>query len=231
MKKIRKILSSLLAMSMMFTVLAVSASAAVPTAMSAEQLAYMDLDSAPYVLQQDILDARAEIIFEQSWTVDGAVSIINLDDGTEETLPEFSELFPGWDIPVHPYKMEIDYIPAIQAGSLDNGVNAILGVYPDNGYDSEPFTTFVGTGSWVGAYAWSSPVDGAHYNLGFTNTSTGQNLGWIYNLSGTQGAKVNTQTNMMYSVRGSVNRDEYAGGYYMIITDNSDVIGDFRPIP
>ena len=88
MKKIRKILSSLLAMSMMFTVLAVSASAAVPTAMSAEQLAYMDLDSAPYALQQDILDARAEIIFEQSWTVDGAVSIINLDDGTEETLPE-----------------------------------------------------------------------------------------------------------------------------------------------
>ena len=33
----------------------------------------------------------------QAWTVDGAV-VPYLPDGTKELLPEFSDLFPGWDV-------------------------------------------------------------------------------------------------------------------------------------
>lgn len=62
------------------------------------ELAYCNLDEAPEEWQDDILQAREEIIYSQSWTVDGACVIQN-EDGTIEELPEFSELFPEWDVP------------------------------------------------------------------------------------------------------------------------------------
>lgn len=67
------------------------------------ELAYCNLDEAPEEWQDDILQAREEIIYSQSWTVDVACVIQN-EDGTIEELPEFSELFPEWDVPqkIHP---------------------------------------------------------------------------------------------------------------------------------
>lgn len=66
---------------------------------STQKLAYMDIESAPEALQDDILAARAEIIFgEQAWTVDGAVQLVKAD-GTIQQLPEFKDLYPDWDIP------------------------------------------------------------------------------------------------------------------------------------
>lgn len=83
------------------------------------ELAYMDLESAPSALKDDILAARAEIIFgNQSWTVDGAVSIINLEDGTVTKLPEFSDLFPGWEIP-DTDMISVDIMPYAQNASID----------------------------------------------------------------------------------------------------------------
>jgi len=60
--------------------------------------AYMDIETAPEALESTILQAREEIIFSESWTVNGQGYTVRAD-GTVEYDPEFSYLFPNWDIP------------------------------------------------------------------------------------------------------------------------------------
>lgn len=62
--------------------------------------AYMDLEEATPAMQEKILEARNDIIFHNSWVVDGHNAYCERADGTIEVLPKFSELFPGWDVPV-----------------------------------------------------------------------------------------------------------------------------------
>ncbi len=66
----------------------------------AERYAYMDIDEAPGEIKELILAARKQIIYSKSWAADGVVGIVKHADGTEEQIPAFSELFPGWDLPV-----------------------------------------------------------------------------------------------------------------------------------
>ena len=65
----------------------------------AQSFAYMDLDAAPAELQETIRKAREVIIFSQSWVADGFECYVTSPDGTRETIPSFSELFPGWELP------------------------------------------------------------------------------------------------------------------------------------
>lgn len=63
--------------------------------------AYMALEEAPAELQETILEARAQIIFSESWVADGYEGQVTYPDGTVIDLPQFSELFPeDWEIPV-----------------------------------------------------------------------------------------------------------------------------------
>ena len=75
----------------------------------AEEYAYLDLDSASEELKEKILEARRIIIFHSRWVADGySGKIENLITGEAEPLPVFSELFPGWDLPVYdPTEVEI----------------------------------------------------------------------------------------------------------------------------
>lgn len=66
--------------------------------MDSFELAYADIYAAPEEWKEKILEARSEVIFSTSWAVNGAGCIVHTD-GTIEELPEFSELFPGWDVP------------------------------------------------------------------------------------------------------------------------------------
>ncbi len=59
----------------------------------------MDLDAAPAELQETIWKAREVIIYSQSWVADGFECYVTSPDGTRETIPSFSELFPGWELP------------------------------------------------------------------------------------------------------------------------------------
>ena len=70
----------------------------------AEALAYLDLDSAADEMKGRILEARRILIFSTSWVADGfSGSVQNVKTGEIiRTLPTFSELFPGWDLPVLP---------------------------------------------------------------------------------------------------------------------------------
>lgn len=69
--------------------------------LSTEAYAYMDLETASPEMQEKILKAREEIIFSQSWAADGCLGfLVDLKTGEMTQLPSFSELFPGWDLPI-----------------------------------------------------------------------------------------------------------------------------------
>ena len=65
----------------------------------AQSFAYMDLDAAPAELQETIRKAREVIIYSRAWVADGFECYVTSPDGTRETIPSFSELFPGWELP------------------------------------------------------------------------------------------------------------------------------------
>lgn len=68
----------------------------------AEEYAYLDLVSATEEMKEKILEARRTLIFHSRWVADGySGNIVNVITGEAEPLPTFSELFPGWDLPVY----------------------------------------------------------------------------------------------------------------------------------
>lgn len=68
----------------------------------AKKYAYLDYDSASPEMREKILAARNVIIYSTDWVADGYSGCIqDVETGeTIKTLPTFSELFPGWDMPV-----------------------------------------------------------------------------------------------------------------------------------
>lgn len=78
------------------------ADAGTMTREEAEEYAYQDYDTASPEMQTRILEARNAIIYSEAWVADGYSACI-MDTETGEvvrTLPAFSELFPGWALPV-----------------------------------------------------------------------------------------------------------------------------------
>ncbi len=65
----------------------------------AKKIAYQDLDSASEEMKAKILEARKLIINNTSWVADGYSGSRSDADGNFVSVPHFSELFPGWDLP------------------------------------------------------------------------------------------------------------------------------------
>ncbi|RKJ39955.1 hypothetical protein D7X94_10025 [Acutalibacter sp. 1XD8-33] len=67
------------------------------------ELAYSDIDAADARQREKILAARRVIIFQYSWQADDGLGFM-YDPTTKEFsfTPRFSDLFPGWDLPVEP---------------------------------------------------------------------------------------------------------------------------------
>lgn len=186
---------------------------------SVEALAHMDLESAPVAMQDDILQAREQIIFgDQAWTVDGAVSLIYAD-GTVKPLPEFSDLYPGWDIPtvnVSESSYTESLMPFSNSVDIEEQVGFAMAVTWAN---SKDFAQFTGTGDYVYVYAKSLPRD-AYFNIGFAS-GVGTNLGWCPNLNKSVGAKIDTNAGKVYNVRGSA-ADKVSEGKYRIVINSSE---------
>lgn len=168
---------------------------------TAKNYAYLDLDTAPEELRQKILDARTAIIFSKSWTVDGQCAI-SCPDGSEIPLPEFSDLFPGWDVPTIGKSTEVEVAAT--------GVNAVPAalftgtVYlqrPADVGDTSPFYSFRADGHRVNTIARSIP--GVSYNVGYTDCTTGRNAGWATYLPLGYGLMAGTISGHTYSVRAS----------------------------
>lgn len=66
----------------------------------AKKIAYRDLKTASKEEQAKILEARKLIINSSSWVADGFNANTIDADGSRVPLPHFSELFPGWEMPV-----------------------------------------------------------------------------------------------------------------------------------
>lgn len=196
------------------------------SAPSVEELAYMDLDGASPELRESILKARAQIIYTKSWTVDGAVSVIH-QDGTVEMLPEFSDLFPGWDLgeirsvfaqPNEPVTSEIADLPA---GSYQAKV--FLGKASELGN----MGTFYGFAAQEEqSYAWAQyfPDGMDSCNIEFINLDTNVSEGLFTNLLPQQAVCINTRKNVRYGVRASSSSDSADGFALMRVSDDFDAV-------
>lgn len=227
----KKILSALLAMSMAFALLAASANAAAPAddaaAMPVSELAYMDTATASPVQKEVILAARRQIVYgDQAWTVDGTVSVIH-KDGTEEKLPEFSSLWPDWDLD------EIaGLVPDLFANFAGVGKTVVLfddtiQLSPQSGGTNAPtFYRFNANGEDV--YAWMSSIDKDYKcNIGFNNEDTGKDLGWYPGLGIGGKAVLNTDSGVRYGVRASVTGDTKANAR-MVVSEDPNYIPSIK---
>jgi len=107
--KIKKMLAGVLTVVSLFC-MSTTAMAASPTqgnnliknakVEAAREIAYMDVETASAEMQERILEARETIINSENWVADDFEATLVREDGTTTNLPQFSELFPGWDIPV-----------------------------------------------------------------------------------------------------------------------------------
>jgi len=104
----RKLTSPFLAAVMLITLFApfsASASYVQPQAAALqrlEEIAYLDINAASQEMQKEILDARNILAYTKEWVADGCTGWVE-DINTGEIiryLPSYSEVFPGWDLPV-----------------------------------------------------------------------------------------------------------------------------------
>ncbi|MCC7571433.1 hypothetical protein KO465_08990 [Candidatus Micrarchaeota archaeon] len=161
--------------------------------------AYMDIASAPDNLKETILEARNIIIYSQAWTVDGACVVVRAD-GTREEVPEFSELFPGWDVPIiNAQNARVADTAIITRGGPTFSDWVTLSAPPPN-TNTPPFFTWYGDGM---KYTYASIIPGATYNLGYHLVSTGQSLGWKPGLVQGEGFEMRVGATTTYAVRAS----------------------------
>jgi hypothetical protein len=137
-------------------------------------IAYMNLASAPIGLEASILEARNAIIYSTPWTVNGQCYRIHAD-GSTESLPEFYDIFPNdWDVPNSVDSADIGNLPSTRAYMFNNNVNITA---PPSDTPSTPFYTFTAGSYNVEAYAATLP--GASVNIGYTNLTTGNSVGYL----------------------------------------------------
>lgn len=182
----------------------------------AEQYAYLDLDSASPSMQKKILDARNTIIFSKDWVADGYEA--DVEDVTTgevlETLPSFSELFPGWDLPVDESIASTsndssltlsssEVTPFSNSDWLRLGSTRHYLPAASNSHDASPFSTFT-----VDSYA-----------------STGKSLGYKNNLSVNQALAVHNVGGMRLAIRASTYSTP---GYATMAVDGANRIINVR---
>lgn len=159
--------------------------------------AYMDYDSAGESIKPLIIQARKNIVFgDYAWTVNGQVSAVN-EDGSETVLPEFSDLFPGWDLSI--ISVENDQnTPFALSHLVEFGSNVDV---PAQGTSySEPFYSFVGNGKKV--YAWADTLEFGHQiNFGFKCVNTGDYVGYKPNCEVKASASITATNDYSYQVR------------------------------
>ena len=91
--------------------------------------------------EAEVLEARKEIIYNTDWVADGYVGCIrNIKAGKLiKELPEFSEVFPGWDVPIEENNAKIEISePVLPAVPADNTME-----------ESKPLSIGTGLDDWI----------------------------------------------------------------------------------
>lgn len=195
----------------------------------AEQYAYLDLDGASPSMQQKILDARNTIIFSKDWVADGYEA--DVEDVTTgevlETLPSFSELFPGWDLPVDESIASTSNDSSLTLSSSEvtpfsNSDWLRLG--STRHYLPAASNSHDASGTIIRSYA-TSLTSSKNCNIGYTNASTGKSLGYKNNLSVNQALAVHNVGGMRLAIRASTYSTP---GYATMAVDGANRIINVR---
>lgn len=192
-------------------------------------IAGMSLDTAEPEMQEKILEARNEIIFSESWSADGVAIYIERQDGTTEKVPEFSELFSGWDMPSIENNFNVERNAAIICDEDSSEIMPLSAealsfrVYlrnPSSTVNTSPFTHFTHNGLYV-----KTTVDtlyaSEHCNIGFSNYSTGASLGYLAGIY--PGESVTMDTYGWDSFECAVRASTSSTPGYSILTVSHDV--------
>lgn len=167
--------------------------------LTVKDFAYMDIETAPAALKDDILESREAIIFDKSWTVDGQCYVIN-EDGTREDLPEFYDLFPSnWDIPQADARQNLSS-RALARYSSPFFRDYVKLYYASNSQSAYTFYTFQATGATI--YSWASSLYGSSCNIGYSN-GTGASIGYKTYLGVGEKFACSTYNGGIYGVRAS----------------------------
>ena len=207
--------------------------------MSIEELAYLDLDEAPAEMKDDIIDARNTIIFSEDWVADGYFAEVYDTDGTLiRSIPQFSELFPNWDIPVAEC---VKPVPVMKIGDLESSMlNAnsdwtLLGSFSI--YLKKPGNT--NTTSFASLYAnpltignslrtyVTSLTSSETCNIGYTNMSTGTSLGYVNYLSLGQSCTIHGVGGLTVGIRASTHSSP-GWSILSVYGGNKSVVLDIR---
>lgn len=178
-----------------------------------DSIAYLELESVPQAMWDSILQARRTIIYgDQAWTVNGATQIIHAD-GTAEMLPEFKDLYPGWEVPQSSFvQATVACVSSARTNHYEGNVHLKLA---DN-LLNPAFYAFTSTGKPLNAYAKTLPGD--RCNIGFTNEDTFRDVGWTPNLAkGDIHQLKNPEAGVRYSARASVYNASEVGWARMIV--------------
>lgn len=236
MKKSKKLLSVLCAACMILA-MAVPALAATAEPPTVEEYAQMSLEGASPELVEIILDSRWELVYgHQAWTVNGAVSIQH-EDGTVEQLPEFSDLFPGWnltEISRHGAQTVTVFPNSLSAPASPRAIgfnSTITLAMPISGKNTTPFYYFNGTGEEIVTWAETiaAPESQKYFNVGYTNedipdpeTGLGTDIGWIPDIPvNSKIATLATEDGTRYGVRASASAFGVPGSAYVHVEVNS----------
>lgn len=179
-----------------------------------QKIAYMSLDDASPELQSVILQARKEIIFSKSWSADGFVVEIERADGTTETLPRFSDVFPGWELPVE-QKLGQDSVqtPMEEPNSTQQIISAFHSVYLRNptSQNTNPFTHFYHEGSYIKTFVHE--LDTESCNIGYSDYQSGMSCGHATEVHVGEAVKISTFYDGDYAVRASTFSSEGPGTF------------------
>lgn len=216
MKHLKRVLSITLAgcLAACTFLVGVGATDATSVQTNKDSIAYLELESVPQAMWDSILQARRTIIYGgQAWTVNGATQIVHAD-GTTEMLPEFKDLYPGWEVPPSSFvQATVACVSSVRTNHCEGNVHLKLA---NNLLDTPAFYAFTSTGEPLNAYAKTLPGD--RCNIGFTNEYTFQDEGWTPNLAkGDKHQLKNPQAGVRYSARASVHTSNEVGWARMVV--------------
>jgi len=161
---------------------------------AASEYAYMDIDSASPEMHEKILEARETIIFSQSWAVDGVEAYVIDVDGTIEVLSKFSELFPGWDVPVlDTSAAQNETETARNTSAFAENFRTYLDAPPTSG-NSAPFFAFGHHGTYIQTTVMDL-TSSRDCNIGYSVYETGESLAYRNNLLPGQTFGIKTTSN------------------------------------
>jgi hypothetical protein len=146
--------------------------------LAAEEYAYLDSSEATPAAKAVILAARENIIFHNSWVTEGVVGWIFDSEGEiVEYLPQFSDLFPDWDVPIQAAQSRSGIVSdslSSVAGSATTIVPASVNATTST--NAPTFCQYTCNTILVGVVSLSGP---ANCNLGITRISDGYSLGYV----------------------------------------------------